>query len=64
MRTTLDLPESLLAEAMTLSHQKTKTSVIITALEAYVRQAKMDELRKFKGKVNLDPDLDVLRKRG
>ncbi len=64
MRTTLDLPESLLSEAMTLSHHKTKTSVIVTALEAYVRQAKMDELRKFKGKVDVELDLNQLRKRG
>ena len=33
MRTTLDLPEVLMQEAMAASHLKTKTSVIITALQ-------------------------------
>lgn len=64
MRTTLDLPESLLAEAVALSNHKTKTAVIVTALEAFVRQAKMNELRQYKGKVNIDLDLNVSRKRG
>ena len=64
MRTTLDLPEPLLAETMALSHQKTKTAIIVTALEAYVRQAKMNELRQYKGKVELDLDLNASRKRG
>ncbi len=64
MRTTLDLPEALLTEAMALTHHKTKTSVIVSALEVYVRQAKLNELRKFKGKLHLDLDLDASRKRG
>lgn len=64
MRTTLDLPEPLLAEAVALSHHKTKTAVIVTALEAYVRQAKLNELRQYKGKVDLDINLHTLRKRG
>ncbi|MCA9433486.1 MAG: type II toxin-antitoxin system VapB family antitoxin [Candidatus Omnitrophica bacterium] len=64
MRTTLDLPEALLDEAMKVSHQKTKTSVIITALEEYVRKHRLQSLKKYKGKVDLDVDLDNLRKRG
>ena len=63
MRTTLDLPEPLVAEAMKLSHQKTKTAVIISALEDYVRKTKISGLKKYRGRVNLDVDLDALRKR-
>ena len=63
MRTTIDLPEPLVAEAMKLSHQKTKTAVIIAALEEYVRRNKISDLRKYKGKVDLDIDLNALRKR-
>jgi hypothetical protein len=36
MRTTIDLPEQLLDEAIKLSHQKTKTAVIIAALEDFI----------------------------
>jgi hypothetical protein len=63
MRTTLDLPENLLNEAMKTTHIKTKTKVIITALEELIRKSKISELKKFKGKVDLDIDLDTIRGR-
>jgi len=63
MRTTLDLPENLLKEAMKTTHIQTKTKVIITALEELIRKSKISELKKFKGTVDLDVDLDVIRGR-
>ena len=63
MRTTLDLPASLVSEAMKFSHQKTKTAVIISALEDVVRKTKISGLTKYKGKVDLDIDLNAIRKR-
>jgi len=64
MRTTLDLPENLLSEAMKATHIKTKTQVIITALEELIRKEQISNLKQFKGKVDLDVDLDQLRERG
>lgn len=63
MRTTLDLPDVLVQDAMKVSHQKTKTAVIITALQDLVRKNRLQELRHFKGRVELDLDLNVVRKR-
>ena len=63
MRTTLDLPDQLVRDAMKASHQKTKTAVIIAALQDLVRKFRLQELRSFKGQVELDVDLDALRKR-
>jgi fatty acid-binding protein DegV len=63
MRTTLDLPASLIAEAMKATHQRTKTAVIVTALEELVRKSRIHGITKFKGKVDLDIDLNTLRKR-
>jgi len=63
MRTTLDLPEDLLAEAMQAAHVKTKTKAIIVALEDLVQKARLAELKKYRGKVDLDIDLDELRDR-
>lgn len=63
MRTTLDLPEELLEEAMTVTRSKTKTGVIVLALEELIRKAKIAELKKYKGKIDLDIDLDKLRDR-
>ena len=63
MRTTLDLPEQLLHEAMQVTKTKTKTQVIIKALEEMIQKAKIADLKKFKGKIDLEMDLDALRGR-
>ena len=64
MRTTLDLPEELVTEAMKATHIRTKTKVIITALEELIRKSKISELQQFKGTLDdLDIDLDTLRGR-
>ena len=63
MRTTLDLPVDLIEKAMKITHAKTKTEVITIALENIVRQEKLNKLISFHGKIDLDIDLDKLRKR-
>ena len=63
MRTTLDLPEELLKEAMDSTNIQTKTRVIITALEELVRKAKISEIKNYKGKIELDIDLNSIRGR-
>ena len=63
MRTTLDLPENLLDEAMKTTHISTKTKVIITALEELIRKSKISGLKKFKGKADLNIDMDAIRGR-
>ena len=63
MRTTLDLPEDLLKTAMATTHIKTKTKVIITALEELIRKNTIAEILKYEGKVDVDIDLDALRGR-
>ncbi len=61
MRTTLDLPEDLIAEAMKATHITTKTQLIITALEDLIRKSKISGLKAYKGKVDLDIDMNSLR---
>ena len=63
MRTTLDLPEDLVEEAMKATNIKTKTKVIVAALEQLIRRTKIAEIKKYKGKVDLDIDLNELRGR-
>ncbi len=63
MRTTLDLPESLLRSAMKATHIKTKTKVIITALEDLIRKTQISDLKQYKGKIDLDIDMNQLRNR-
>jgi len=63
MRTTLDLPIDLLDEAMKTTHIKTKTKVIIIALEELIRKSKIAKLKEYKGKIDLDIDLNTIRGR-
>ena len=63
MRTTLDLPERLLHEAMEATHINTKTGVIVLALEELIRKSKIAELKQYKGKIDLDIDLNAIRNR-
>jgi len=63
MRTTLDLPEELLSEAMKITSTGTKTGVIILALRELIRKSKISDLKKYRGKIDLSIDLDELRDR-
>ncbi len=63
MRTTLDLPEDLLNEAMKITHIDTKTGVIVLALNELIKKSKISNLKKYKGKIELDIDLDEIRDR-
>ena len=63
MRTTFDLPIKLLNNAVKLSNQRTKTAVIIEALEEYVRKQRIKGITKYKGKVKMELDLNILRAR-
>lgn len=63
MRTTIDLPDNLVNEAMKIAHIKTKTKVIITALEQLIRREQLSELKEFKGKMELGIDLETIRGR-
>jgi Arc/MetJ family transcription regulator len=63
MRTTLDLPEALIAEALALTHIQTKTELIKTALQNLIQKEKIKDLKRYFGKVDLDIDLEQLRNR-
>ena len=63
MRTTLDIPEDLINEAMKTTRINTKTKVIITALEDLIRKSKLSGLKEFKGKIDLDIDMNAIRER-
>jgi hypothetical protein len=63
MRTTLDLPETLISEAKKITHLKTKTDVIVYALENLIQNAKIDKIKVYKGKIKMDLDLNISRQR-
>jgi hypothetical protein len=63
MRTTLDLPEHLINEAMKITKANTKTDLIKLALYNIIQKNKIKSLKNYKGKINLDIDLNILRAR-
>ena len=63
MRTTLDLPDSLLEEARAALGFKSKTDTIVLALRELVRRQRLDELKALMGQVRLDIDTTRSRRR-
>ncbi len=63
MRTTLDLPEKLIKEVMEITKTKTKSEAIRYALEKVIRHKRALNLIKYRGKIDLDVNLDNTRGR-
>ena len=63
MRTTLDLPEELLNEAQRLLGFKSKTDTVVLSLTELVRRRRIEELKDLAGKVELELDVGVSRRR-
>jgi Arc/MetJ family transcription regulator len=63
MRTTLDIPEVLIREVMEITNSRTKSDAVKTALESMIHHHKMKTLLSFKGKIDLNIDIDTLRDR-
>ena len=63
MRTTLNIDDQALKEAMRIEPGKTKTDVINDALREYARRRKVRQFLKFEGKMAWEGNLDELRGR-
>lgn len=63
MRTTLDIPESLINKVKKLTGFKSKTDVIIYSLNEVLKKQKIEELKSLAGKLNISVDLNKSRRR-
>ena len=63
MRTTLNLDEQALTQAMEASEGLTKTELVNEALRQYARTRQQRRLLDLRGKVDWHGDIDELRKR-
>ena len=63
MRTTLNIDDDALAEAMRHAEGKTKTEVINEALRAFARKNRLRELIELRGTIEWEGDIDALRER-
>lgn len=63
MRTTLDIPEELIAEATALLGFKSKTDAVIVALRELIRRRRLEELKALAGTTIVEVDLARSRRR-
>ncbi len=63
MRTTLNIPASLLEEARSLLGFKSKTDTVILALQELIRRRRIEELKSLFGSIELEIDRDESRRR-
>jgi Arc/MetJ family transcription regulator len=63
MKTTINIPEDLMEEVQRELNIKNKTTLIIMGLQELINQSRIRRLRKYRGTLNLEIDLDLLRER-
>jgi Arc/MetJ family transcription regulator len=61
MRTNIDIDDKLMAQAMRASDKPTKRAVVEEALQLLVRTKGQTRIRKWRGKVAWDGDLEASR---
>jgi len=54
MKTTLNIPDAIIKEAMSLSKHRTKTETVIIALREYIRLKKVEKVLAHEGKLEFD----------
>ena len=62
MKTTVDIPENELADAMRFTRAKTKREAIVTAIIEFNRRRRMAELVKYAGSSDSLITVEELRK--
>lgn len=63
MATNLNIPDTLMAEALRIGGLKTKRDTVIEALKEFVAYRRRVEVLKYKGKFDFDPTYDYKAER-
>jgi Arc/MetJ family transcription regulator len=61
MRTNIVIDDKLMKETLRLTGLKTKREAVELGLRTVVRLRKQDEIRRFRGKLDWQRDLDAMR---
>ncbi len=61
MRTTLIIPDDLMKGLMEETGEKSKTLLIRRSLEEMLKRVRRENLKRLRGKIDLDIDLEMLR---
>jgi len=61
MRTTIDIPEDLINEAMRVTKSRTKAELIKNALYNMIQKNKIKSLKSYKGKIGMETGSEQFR---
>lgn len=61
MRTNIEIDDKLIAEALRVTGLKTKREVVDKALRGLLLLRNQEQIRKMRGKLNWQGDLDAMR---
>lgn len=59
MRTSVTLDDKIFRELMEITNETNRTRAVQTAVESFVRQAKLEQLRQLRGKVSILSNDDI-----
>jgi Arc/MetJ family transcription regulator len=62
MRTNIVIDDKLMKDALRATGLKTKREAVELGLQTLVRLSKQEEIRRFRGKLHWEGDLDAMRK--
>jgi Arc/MetJ family transcription regulator len=62
MRTNIVIDDSLMRDALRITGLKTKKEAVELGLRTLVRLRKQEEVRKYRGKLHWEGDLDAMRR--
>lgn len=61
MRTNIEIDEQLIRDALRLTGAKTKREVVELGLRTVLRLRQQEEIRRFRGKLDWEGDLNAMR---
>ncbi len=61
MRTTLIIPDDLMNDLMEETGEKSKTLLVCRSLEDMLQRVRRENLKRLRGKLDLDIDIEALR---
>ncbi len=62
MRTNIVIDDDLMSDALKLTGAKTKREVVQMGLETLIKLKRQEDIRRFRGKLHWEGDLEQMRK--
>lgn len=62
MRTNIEIDDKLMAQAMAITHLPTKRAVVEEGIKLLIQMNRQSQVRKFKGKLKWEGNLDKMRR--